>query len=563
MQKTLSILKTASAIFILVAILLPGGTLTSAAIVGPTGDVGGGVPEVDEFVEGMELGLTDGDPNAAYTTGLQVNNTAAAMVAEILGHKPVRVPELTPVDPADIIYNDGSGTKVVYSKGAVGHLAEYTAAFYAHPPARTDVYIADVLNSTGIATPAYAQGLGFASLSPILSAWKAMRNLAYFFFVLVFLTIGFLIMMRHRVGGQTVITAQLAIPRVIIALLAVTFSYAIAGLLIDAMYVFMFLMIGIFSSSANLIDMTFLDLAATLVVGGATSIYEIVYSFVQQITGNLPGVAQDALSTLGGLSVAVVVALAILFGVFKLFFILLRTYVSIIVSIVLSPLFLMVGAIPGQNVFGKWVKSIVGNLAAFPATLLILLIYEQLTGALSGNIRDISATGGFMPPYLIGGGTGDVIVFIIGFGMILIIGDLVQQAKTAMGAGKGPFDIFAQNLADALKKGWEGGQVIPGLGFTDTRKYGLTGQNLASQVGKKSAVTVGGAVGGFSAGLADIRNFPSAFHRGASQGGGYTASKVDEKQLYQKGRERYEASQKNKQGGGGHGGQGKQGGGHP
>jgi hypothetical protein len=41
-----------------------------------------------------------------------------------------------------------------------------------------------------------------------------------------------MIMFRTKVG-QAAITAQQAIPNVVIAMLAVTFSYAIAGLMID------------------------------------------------------------------------------------------------------------------------------------------------------------------------------------------------------------------------------------------------------------------------------------------------------------------------------------------
>lgn len=49
------------------------------------------------------------------------------------------------------------------------------------------------------------------------------RNLAYLFFVVIFLVIGFMIMFQDQVSPSEAITAQQAIPSLIIAMLAVTF----------------------------------------------------------------------------------------------------------------------------------------------------------------------------------------------------------------------------------------------------------------------------------------------------------------------------------------------------
>ena len=122
-----------------------------------------------------------------------------------------------------------------YAHGLTDTLGDYIAYMYSTPPASTEVFIADLLDSANIVEPAYAQGLGFASLTPILGAWKIFRNVSYFFFIIAFLAIGFMIMFRQKIGGQTVVTAQQALPRIIISLLAVTFSFAIAGFLIDIM----------------------------------------------------------------------------------------------------------------------------------------------------------------------------------------------------------------------------------------------------------------------------------------------------------------------------------------
>ena len=131
--------------------------------------------------------------------------------------------------------------------GAVASSFRMLGAMYTHPPAHTATYVADLVRSSGLATPAYAQGLGFASLDPILNLWKIFRNVAYFFFIVILIVLGFMIMFRQKISGQAAVTAQQAIPSVVVSLILVTFSYAIAGFMVDLMYVLMYLIIGLFS----------------------------------------------------------------------------------------------------------------------------------------------------------------------------------------------------------------------------------------------------------------------------------------------------------------------------
>ena len=142
-------------------------------------------------------------------------------------------------DTSNLTVSEATEAKLVFGQGVIPAMSEYIAYMY-QKPASTQAYIADVFKSAKIIPPAQAQGIGFGALDPILQTWKTFRNLAYLFFVLIFLVIGFMIMFRHKINGQTVVTIQQAIPNIIVALLFVTFSYAIGGLLIDAMYLVMY-----------------------------------------------------------------------------------------------------------------------------------------------------------------------------------------------------------------------------------------------------------------------------------------------------------------------------------
>lgn len=381
-----------------------------------------------------------------------------------------------------------------YGRGLIGDVSRATATLYS-PPASARAYVADLMESAHIIPQAQAQGLGFASLDPILETWKVFRNIAYLFFVIIFLVIGFMIMFRQKLGSQTAVTAQQAIPGIIVALIVVTFSYAIAGFLIDLMYLVMYLMIGLFNppGGTDQLNKNFLEFGWQLVTnnnGAFSTMNDAVQNFSDAVIGT--GGVQAVVSMIGGLTMALIVSIAILIGVFKIFWELLKSYISIIISIATSPLLLMLGAIPGKGNFGGWLKTIIGNLAAFPTVLFALILYEMFTK------HDLS-TGGFLPPYLIGRGVGGAVLALVGIGIVLIIPELIKEIKKALGAEGG---IWESLFGAALKQAGEGAPLGSRVGLGAT---GLVG---------------GGLLGGLAgvAGAGNMRNIPTAFWQGLTKG---------------------------------------------
>ena len=84
---------------------------------------------------------------------------------------------------------------------------------------------------------------------------------------------------------------------------------------------------------------------------------------VKELMTNLldAGWVGEAIGWISGLSGAVIVGIAILLGSFKIFFELLKSYVSIILQVVFAPIILMMDAMPGQNKFMSWIKNIIGK----------------------------------------------------------------------------------------------------------------------------------------------------------------------------------------------------------
>ena len=392
--------------------------------------------------------------------------------------------------------------------GVVQTIAGFVGGMYSNPPASSQAYAADVMKSLqlGGAQPAYAQGVGFSALNPILSVWKIMRNIAYFFFVVALLVIGIMIMLRQKIGSQAVVTAQQAIPSIIIALILVTFSYAIAGLLIDAMYLVMFLIAGLFGK-VDLINGNVFSIAAKLVTGGAVdSSAQALGTLIESALGG--DVFAQVAGKISGVGAYVIILVVIIFNTFKLFFALLNVYVELIINIAFSPVILMTGAVPGQNPFGAWLKNIIGNLAVFPVILLLLVMFDVIKNSISGT------SGGFIPPYLVGGTLGlsssaSVLPFLAGLGLLLALPQAVDETKKAFGVQNAGFfgnlvqaglknfnerrgiGIGAASALTGATVGAGTGALIGGLTGTGTARERLRRAGRGAIVG-----TVAGGVGG-------------------------------------------------------------------
>ena len=336
--------------------------------------------------------------------------------------------------------------------GVINSGIAYTFAPAADPVA----YIADIKSHMGFASPVYAQGIGFNGLSPLLEIWKAFRNIAYGLLIIVMVVVGFMVIFRMKIDPRTVVTIQSAIPRIIITLLLITFSYAIVGLLIDVMYLIIFgaiLALGKFNPTivqnfsggglTNLVGAVFTtgqgavnSLSDFFGLGGVPSVVTgILAGLVVGFTGIALGpLAIPAGLIAGGAGAALGAALpkllshlliyiVILFAMVRIFFMLLTSWIQIILALLFGPFQLMVGAIPGVNSFGSWFKNLIANLAVFPITVLLLLIGTMLSGAQNGAL--------WRPPGL-GGTTGEGVAGLISLGIVLTIPTIVNAFKEAL-----------------------------------------------------------------------------------------------------------------------------------
>ncbi len=364
-------------------------------------------------------------------------------------------------------------------QSAMNGFAKTTLAFYQNPPARTSEYIADVGRTLGfLPRRAEAQGIGFSGLQSMLPLWKAFRNIAYALLAAIIIVVGFMVMFRKKIDPKTVVTVQNAIPRIVIALGLVTFSYAIVGFMIDLMYLTIVLSASAVDSASGGNLGKLLSFATTLNVdllppgftppsttadsenatrlllnGGISGLLRFFFASGFQayddigamITQNdpwkiagwtiVPGIigymfgARGALLglTTGPVLLGVIMAIILIFGVIRLIFMLLDAYINIIIALLTAPFQLMMEAIPGTNAFNSWFRNLLSKILVFPVTVLLLLVTAVLTS------QDVS-TSIWAPPLLSTGEGVYGMAGLIGLGMLMVIPTIIGGIQKALKA---------------------------------------------------------------------------------------------------------------------------------
>ena len=135
-----------------------------------------------------------------------------------------------------------------FNRSVFGFITNLIVLPYANPPASGVYWAYSGLQNAGFVPKTYAaEGIGFAAIKPFMNIWKVFRDVSYMLLVLILIAIGFMIMFRAKINPQTVISVENSLPKIVVALLLITFSFPIAGLLIDLMYVMILLIISILS----------------------------------------------------------------------------------------------------------------------------------------------------------------------------------------------------------------------------------------------------------------------------------------------------------------------------
>lgn len=393
-------------------------------------------------------------------------------------------------------------------------------------------YVRGLVNKLNPVTSVSAQvdtsrGFGGSALYSIVFLWKATRNVAFFLFVLVTIVFAFMIMFRVKLSPQVVITVQSALPKIITTLILVTFSYAIAGFMVDLIYVIMALFatlvagpmsdpngMGTFATSAVL---KFVDGSVfnNIFGGGALTllVYFVIYIILYVIAAALAIISSTLSFDLSSIIMSVLllifvvaIILICIWYIIKVTFVLFKTLAEVYAMVIIGPLQITLGALFPQAGFGAWLKKLFSKLMVFPLTgVFIFLAYvllidsmrlslygiihnsiavdawnlvlgnlsstAQIVG-LSGNFADNLQVGGLWGPPMLGnaGGATPIAFMLMSVGLLMMIPKISESIDSFL-AGKG---FAGTGIGEAMGPFGSLGKAVGGAAMGGATTYGAT-----------------------------------------------------------------------------------------
>lgn len=383
---------------------------------------------------------------------------------------------------------------------------------YTSPPASGVFWVQNTLENAGFVPDAFAaQGIGFSSLRPLLSVWMLFRDISIALIVIAILLLGFMIIFRLKINPQTVVTMQNSVPRIFATLLLITFSFAIAGFMIDVMYVVSGVAVSILGSHViegqsaqymtqegqislvtqsgiwRVFDEVFWNrkiitfgydilalapLSINLVVRAIPSALVVLAMkqfdpTAKLLTGDLAsirtwaaGLPETALAIITWIILLVVLpiiapavlgiivlVLASLAVFVRIIMVVLKAYIRILINVLLAPIILLPNIIPGRNDFSKWIKTLAADLAVFPTIMVMFM--------LSGMIALIPVENGsfWTPPFLSSALNPGAFRMVLSVGILFMTPNIVSNIRGIFGVqdsrlGFGP-GVFLGGLAGA------------------------------------------------------------------------------------------------------------------
>lgn len=391
--------------------------------------------------------------------------------------------------------------------GLLGFSAQMIGGLY-DMPIHSSHFVGYLAQNFGITKSAYAQtGSGFDQLNAILQIWLIFRNLAYLLFTLLFLLVGIAIMLRFKIDPRTTMSIQNQLPKIISGLLFITFSYAISGFVIDAMWALTYLSVNIVGQvnvTKNGVTQPAIkvgDATKDLYLGPVGYANQIYNGGVIGLSGQVGGTVGDVaavmlspfsdkadkgctegqnLKILGiidtpipldlpscfrgmvywGLKIVVgfvasfIIVLALLVALFRIWWALIRSYAYILMYTTIAPIYILAGILPGSTLgFIPWLRGLLANTLVYPTTVLFLLAARVFSESMSDK-------GYFIPP-LTGnpaatGGFG----YLAAFSIIMITPELINLLRDTL---KSPANKY---IAPSITAGAGRGGKIAGAGFS-------------------------------------------------------------------------------------------------
>lgn len=393
--------------------------------------------------------------------------------------------------------------------GLPGLIAGSVSEFYTHPPASGYQAVSQSLAKFSLIPPAHAQGgYGYSSLDAVRSLWTASRNTSYLLMTLLLVAAGFLIIFRVKINPQTIVTLQIMIPKIIITFVLITFSYAIGGFIIDLVYVAVSFAISAIATQIPGIQPL---MRIAFYTGPSLAIIFLLYIAFLGVFNLLP---------LGPI-IYLVLVVVVMFLFFKIWWLLFRTYLTLMAQIIFAPWMLMLGLLPGNAGFGNWFRGIIANASVFAVVPLMFFIslliwspfnilisalnqipflFDVITAFLTPLGIDFAAflaslgvtTVGDLPSLPLFNGNGFFFTTVIGYAIVALIPKSADMIRDAI---KAPQFKYGSAFGEALSQPYG---IYQGAVANQQARAKLTGdketflaQGLSHEISKRTKFTGG------------------------------------------------------------------------
>jgi len=206
-------------------------------------------------------------------------------------------------------------------------------------------------------------------IAAVLGIWKITRNAAYALMALIMLYVGITIIMRRQINQKVVVTVQYSLPKIVLALILIAFSYPIGALMASLAWSLFYSaddIVRTLGEASGAVDPT-LAIGATQAFGTVGGVLILMLVFIFS-TGGL-GI---------GLVSLVVLMAVITVGLYIVaYFKALSLFLKMLISIITAPITFAIGAIPGnEDKTIDWFKQMASyGLGIFAIAVSIKLVH--------------------------------------------------------------------------------------------------------------------------------------------------------------------------------------------
>lgn len=416
------------------------------------------------------------DPKLPEAAGQSVNNSQLSLPSSVATSTMSTLGTLTcALVGGDMCVNGVADTSYFRNYGLIQTVQNANIAILINQPASTGLAFLDLGKTFGfVPERAYAQGIGISGLSPILSMWRAFRNISYILLSIVLIVIGFMIMFRSKIDPHTVITVQQALPNIVISLILITFSYAIVALLIDLSYVILLITHSVFVSAglpsgtqqaflegnmfqifSTIFPNLFADFGALFgQLTGTTDLGRAgIGALIGGITGGFLGGPIGVLTGAAGGAIVSNILIQFLIGLLfailliRIFFLLLGAYIQVLLRTILGPLQLVMGAVPGQKTLWGWVRALIANISV-PVVVGIMFM---LSATFDNQFINNPSQAIWSPPYFPFQLTSTNVSAFFVIGMLMLTPQIANMVKKQIAGDDGGI-----NAGGAIMGGFTG-----------------------------------------------------------------------------------------------------------